>query len=140
MISTPRLTFLISLCLLTVNLCAQTLEPEWVKDAGSKTLPSGSKTFSANDYGAANDSLKPSTKAIQAAIDDCSAKGGGIVTLKPGRYLTGSLFLKKGVNFHMAEGVVLLGSPSLQDYPEIDTRVAGIEMKWPAALINVLNQ
>ncbi|WP_394803588.1 glycosyl hydrolase family 28 protein [Niabella hibiscisoli] len=27
----------------------------------------------------------------------------------------------------------------MEDYPEIDTRIAGIEMKWPAALINIID-
>ena len=31
-------------------------------------------------------------------------------------------------------------SEDIKDYPEIDSRIAGIEMKWPAALINVLEQ
>jgi len=131
---------LLLLCFLSLNLFAQTQEPEWVKDAGAKTLPTGTKIYIANKYGAVNDTLTLSTKAIQAAIDACSAKGGGIVTFLPGKYLTGSLFLKKGVNFHLDKGVVLLGSPSLKDYPEIDTRVAGLEMNWPAALVNIINQ
>lgn len=33
-----------------------------------------------------------------------------------------------------------MGSQDLKDYPEIDTRVAGIEMKWPAVLINIAGQ
>ena len=28
---------------------------------------------------------------------------------------------------------------NFEDYPEIDTRIAGIEMKWPAALINIID-
>lgn len=140
MINTRNLLFLLFFYLLTLSTYAQTQEPEWVKDAGAKIKPTSTKLFNANKYGAVNDSLIRSTKAIQEAIDACSAKGGGIVTLLPGRYLIGSLFLKKGVNFHLDKGVVLLGSPSLSDYPEIDTRVAGIEMKWPAALINILDQ
>ncbi|GAC1426641.1 MAG: hypothetical protein NVSMB7_03210 [Chitinophagaceae bacterium] len=35
--------------------------------------------------------------------------------------------------------VTLLGSQHFDDYPEIDTRIAGIEMKWPAALINIID-
>lgn len=135
-----RLLTLAILCFLTFNLFAQIAEPTWVKDAGAKVSPKGKKVYNANQYGAVSDTLTLSTKAIQAAIDDCSGRGGGIVTLKPGNYLTGSLFLKKGVNFRLDKGVVLLGSPSLKDYPIIDTRVAGIEMKWPAALINVIDQ
>ena len=72
--------------------------------------------------------------------DECSKNGGGTVTFKPGKYLIGSLFIKEGVHFNVPENVTLLGSENIVDYPEIDTRVAGIEMKWPAALINVLDQ
>ena len=32
-----------------------------------------------------------------------------------------------------------LGSQKFDDYPEINTRIAGIEMKWPSALINIIN-
>lgn len=32
------------------------------------------------------------------------------------------------------------GSENIYDYPEIETRVAGIEMQWPAALINVRDE
>src|SRR5699024_5625248 len=38
------------------------------------------------------------------------------------------------------ENVTVLGSQDIGDYKEIDTRVAGIEMKWPAALINIIDQ
>jgi len=138
--TTQHLLVLLFLYILTFNTYAQMQEPLWVKEVGAKTKPNKSNLFNANEFGATNDSTRLSTKAIQAAIDACSAKGGGMVTFLPGKYLTGSLFLKKGVNFHLDKGVVLLGSPSLKDYPEIDTRVAGIEMKWPAALINILDQ
>ncbi len=138
--TTRNVLVLLFFYLVTFSTYAQMQKPEWVKEVGAKTKPSKSKLFIANEFGAINDSTKLSTKAIQAAIDDCSAKGGGIVTLLPGRYLIGSIFLKKGVDFHLDKGVVLLGSPNLKDYPEIDTRVAGVEMKWPAALINVIDQ
>jgi len=62
------------------------------------------------------------------------------VTLKPGTYLTGSLFLKSGVTLDVAEGVTLIGSEQLKDYPMLPTRIAGIEMTWPAALVNVRDQ
>ncbi len=62
------------------------------------------------------------------------------MTLKPGTYLTGSLFLKAGVTLDVAEGVTLVGSEQLKDYPMLPTRIAGIEMTWPAALVNVRDQ
>ncbi|WP_210420843.1 glycosyl hydrolase family 28 protein [Chitinophaga sp. XS-30] len=111
----------------------------WTKRVGAKSFPAAQKIFTANDYGAVSDTTTMNTAFIQKAIDDCAAKGGGIVTLKPGTYVTGSLFIKSNVNFRIDDGVTLLGSQDFKDYPEIDTRIAGIEMKWPAAMINMLN-
>jgi hypothetical protein len=33
---------------------------------------------------------------------------------------------------------LILGSQNFDDYPEIQTRIAGIETTWPAALINLI--
>ena len=97
------------------------------------------KTLLANDYGARGDGTTLDTAAIQKAID-AAEKSGGTVTLKPGTYLTGSLFLKSGTTLEVPEGVTLIGSQKLEDYPLLATRVAGIEMTWPAALINARDQ
>jgi len=95
--------------------------------------------FVANDYGAKGDGTTLDTAAIQKTIDAAAAVKG-TATLKPGTYLTGSLFLKSGVTFDVAEGVTLVGSEKLVDYPMLPTRIAGIEMTWPAALVNVRDQ
>jgi len=71
---------------------------------------------------------------------DAAAESGGTVRFKPGKYLTGSLFVKSGTTLDVGEGVTLIGSQKLDDYPMLPTRVAGIEMTWPAALINVRDQ
>jgi hypothetical protein len=115
-------------------------DPEWVHIVGAHSLPYKKTLYKVADYGAVSDGTTLNTKAIQKAIDACSSKGGGIVVFAPGKYLTGSLFLKENVNLQIARGVEILGSQHMEDYPEIDTRVAGIEMKWPAALINVINK
>ncbi len=114
--------------------------PVWVKDAGAQKAPGKSKLFLVDSFGAKGDGVTNSTAAIQKAIDACSSKGGGIVTFKPGKYVTGALFLKSNVNFRIDSEVTLLGSQEDADYPSIFTRVAGIEMRWPAGLINVNDQ
>lgn len=114
--------------------------PAWVRDTGARKTPDGAKVFSTNRYGAAGDGVTVDTRAIQRAIDECAAAGGGRVTFAPGQYVTGALFLKSGVHLHVEAGVTLLASLEDADYPRQPTRVAGIEMTWPAGLINVCDQ
>jgi hypothetical protein len=97
------------------------------------------KTFLANDYGAKGDGSTLNTVSIQKTID-AAANSGGTVTFKPGTYLTGSLFMKSGTRLDVGEGLILIGSQKLDDYPMLPTRIAGIEMAWPSALINVRGQ
>ncbi|MGO9230841.1 MAG: glycoside hydrolase family 28 protein [Bryobacteraceae bacterium] len=95
--------------------------------------------FRVADYGAKGDGEADDTAAIQKAID-VAAKTGGTVVVQPGVYLSGALFLKSGTHLRLDEGADIRGVESLAGYPMMPTRVAGIEMKWPAALINVYEQ
>ncbi len=138
------LSFLLALLLsFNNNLLASSSDeamPQWAKQVGAQKMPQKTTVFKVTDYGAVKDGKTLATKAIQAAIDDCATKGGGIVTFEAGSYLTGSIFVKEGVSLRIDKDVTILGSQDLSDYPQIDTRVAGIEMRWPAALINVIDQ
>lgn len=126
-------------CLLAPGvICAQAV-PSWVSKTGARSFPSGKKVYWVNDFGAVSDTAVVSTKAIQRAIDKCAAAGGGIVQFKPGTYVSGSLFIKSNVQLKIDKGVWLLGSVNFADYPEMASRIAGIETTWPAALINFLD-
>ena len=133
-----RTITLVSLLFSTI-LCAQSKPLDWITKTGARSFPSTAKIFSANDYGAVADGKTLSSPFIQKAIDACATKGGGVVTLQPGTYVSGALFLKNNVHLRIDKSVLILGSQNFDDYPEIDTRIAGIEMKWPAALINIIN-
>lgn len=112
----------------------------WVDSVGSRQEPINHITLSANSLGAVADSTVLSTAAIQKAIDSCAVSGGGTVTLQPGYYQTGALFIKSGVNLHLDKGVTLLASLQIHHYPEFRSRVAGIEMTWPSAVINIIDE
>jgi polygalacturonase len=134
------LRYSVFLILIVANKVSGQTNLDWAKKVGARRAPQKTAVWFVNDNGAANDGNTINTASIQKTVDQCSAKGGGIVKFKPGKYLTGSIFLKSNVCLNIDEGVELLGSQDLKDYPEIDTRVAGIEMKWPAALINIAGQ
>lgn len=95
--------------------------------------------MNAHDFGARGDGITLDTRALQAAIDAAALKRATL-RVPPGTYLTGSLFLKSGMTLHLERGATLLGSRSLADYPLLPTRVAGIEMRWPAALLNIYGE
>ena len=85
------------------------------------------KVCDARKYGAKADGVTKDTKAIQAAIDDCSkVKTGGTVTLSGGTFLSAPIVLKDNVTLEIAKGAMLLGSPDHDDYPQLEVfRAAG---------------
>ena len=54
--------------------------------------------------------------AIQRAVDDVSAQGGGRVIVPIGAWTTGSIELKSGVELHLPKGCLLKGSTDRRDY------------------------
>ena len=98
------------------------------------------RTFDAADFGAVGDGVAINTRPIQAAIDAAAGAGGGTVVLKPGVYLSGSLFMKSNVTLLIGRGVTIKGLRDIAAYPMVRTRVAGIEMEWPAGLLNIYRE
>lgn len=56
--------------------------------------------FNIKSYGAKLEGITLNRISIQAAINECTAKGGGSVIMPAGFWLTGSLQLKTNVNLH----------------------------------------
>lgn len=92
------------------------------------------RTVSITTYGARPQVL--ATKAIQAAIDAVSKKGGGKVVIPTGTWLTGRISLKNNVNLEIAEGAEVHFSGNIEDYrPAVFTRNEGVEVMSLGALI-----
>ncbi|MBP5387883.1 MAG: glycoside hydrolase family 28 protein [Prevotella sp.] len=70
------------------------------------------------------------TGTLQDLIDKASRGSGGRVVFSQGRYLIGQLELKSGVELHLEEGAMLLGSTSPYDYMPVDAKeTAGDRLK-----------
>lgn len=90
-----------------------------IASSSSELFPVGQLYTSITDYGAVGDGKTLNTKFIQEAIDEISRKGGGVVLVPRGTYLTGTIVLRSKVTLHLLPGSILLGSPNIEDYPEI---------------------
>src|SRR5436189_301445 len=75
------------------------------------------KRFVVTDYGAKGDGQTLNTTAIQSTIERCEKEGGGVVVIPAGTFISGSIFLRQGVNFCLEQGGVLKGSQDTNDYP-----------------------
>lgn len=84
-----------------------------------------SRTFNILDFGAkANIGFK-NTEAINKAINECSASGGGRVIIPRGIWYTGPIILKSNVELHLEYGAVISFSTDIEDYPLINTSFEG---------------
>jgi polygalacturonase len=73
-------------------------------------------SFNIVKFGARADGLTLNTKAINAAIEACSKKGGGVVVVPAGMFVTGPVLLKSNVNLHLQRNAVLQFTKDLSQY------------------------
>ncbi|MDR2138257.1 MAG: glycoside hydrolase [Tannerella sp.] len=84
--------------------------------------PLAAGDYDVRDFGAVNDGIFINSRVIQHAIDHIHANGGGRLVFYPGRYVTGTIYLKSNVTLHLEQGATLLGSTNPWDYVK-DARV-----------------
>jgi hypothetical protein len=84
----------------------------------AQTTGRKARIFDVRDYGAVGDGTTLDTAAIQRAIDEAAAIGGGAQVLIRGgrRYLIGTLVLKGRIDFHLADDAELVVSVNQADY------------------------
>jgi len=83
-------------------------------------------TCSILKFGAVSDGNTLNTKAINNAIDACNKKGGGVVLVPSGLWLTGPVVIKSNVNLYLAAGATLLFTDDKSQYPLVKANWEGI--------------
>lgn len=76
--------------------------------------------------GAVPDGYTLNTAAINRSIETMSKKGGGVVLVPKGLWLTGPVVLQSNVNLHLATGATLLFIKDKSQYPLIEANWEGL--------------
>jgi polygalacturonase len=109
---------------------------DWFRDYSKVGLEDLGKAYRITDFGVKNDSTLLQTQQIQRVIDEAAAKGGGVILVPRGTFLSGALFFKPKTHLHLEEGAVLKGSDEIANYPLIPSRMEGQNLDYYAALVN----
>lgn len=90
----------------------------------------GSEVANITDFGAMGDGVHNSRPAIEKAIADLGAKGGGKVIIPKGDYFCkGPIHLESGINLHFESGATLTFSQNAEDYLPLQlVRWEGVEL------------
>lgn len=82
-------------------------------------------TFRIEKFGAIADGLTLNTISINKAIATCSAKGGGVVLVPGGVWLTGPVEMKSNVNLHIQRDAILLFTDDFDQYVLVEGTYEG---------------
>ena len=110
--------------------------PAWFSDTSRVDVDTLGEKYVLTDYGVKPDSTLLQTEAIQRVIDLAAERGGGVVVVPRGVFLSGSLFFRQGTHLHLQDGAVLKGVDAIKHYPLVKTRMEGQTLLYFAALVN----
>ena len=83
-------------------------------------------TVSIKKFGAVADGYFLNTKAINSAIDAMNKKGGGVVLVPAGLWLTGPIVLKNNIDLHLTDAATLLFTADKNQYPLVQANWEGL--------------
>lgn len=107
--------------------CSQYLRAQQQHELPEAKLPSfPADTLSIEKYGAIPDGQFLNTKSINRVINFLSVKGGGVVIIPAGLWLTGPIVLKSNINLHLATGATLLFTKDFDEYPLVKANWEGL--------------
>ena len=106
-----RVTFFFGFLIFVYSASAQTSKFPVAKQPVFKK-----DSFFITKYGAKADGITLNTNSINSAINDCSKKGGGIVVIPGGLWLTGPIELKSNVNLHLQKNALLQFTDDFNQY------------------------
>lgn len=97
-------------------------------------------TLSIKKFGAVADGNFLNTKAINGAIAAMNKKGGGVVLIPSGLWLTGPIVLKSNINLHLANGATLLFTADKNEYPLVKANWEGLPQMRNQSPVSATNE
>ncbi|HYJ38822.1 MAG TPA: glycosyl hydrolase family 28 protein, partial [Chitinophagaceae bacterium] len=97
-------------------------------------------TFNIVKYGAKADGQFLNTTSINAAIEACSKKGGGVVLIPKGIWLTGPVVLRSNVNLHLQKSALLQFTDDFNQYALVASNWEGLEQMRNQSPISATNE
>jgi len=99
-------------------------------------------TINISKYGSKADGITLNTASINKAIAACSSKGGGVVLIPQGLWLTGPLVMKSNVNLHVSRAALLQFTDDKSQYKLVEGNYEGhaaVRNESPISGINLTN-
>ncbi len=98
-------------------------------------------TYNIVDFGAVADGITLNTEAINNAVKQAHEKGGGIVLVPDGTFLTGAIHLLSNVKLHLSDDAALNFTTNPEEYlPVVLTRWEGVDCYNYSPLIYAYKQ
>lgn len=107
---------LIGVCLLALPFPTAAADPFTPPDLPPPVFKAAK--FNVRDFGATGNGIANDTPAINKAISECHARGGGDVVFPAGTYLAASIHLQSNIRFALDKDAVITGADRGYDAPE----------------------